>query len=457
MKKFITTGIFAVALLAAVLPGCKKDSSDPDPVEPEKGIAYESMATPFANPERGFYKTLIRKTGEAGLVQSQLNTYRASNISLVLRFFYLDGFKDKAISAEELALFQADLDKIRIAGLKALLRFGYTDDIAGTDAPLAIVTQHIDQLKPLFEANKDVIAFVQAGFIGAWGEWHSSSNGLSTTANQRAVLEKLLSVLPAELMVQVRTPLYKQAIYGTTNPVNSSLAYTADGRARVGHHNDCFLSGGTDYGTYTNVTAEKKFVSDEAAFVPTGGETCPPTGTYSPNCLEGRNEMKYLKWTYLNLDYYPTTISGWRLNGCFDEFQSNLGYRLAAVEGFFPDEVAAGGTLSFKLSVANKGYAPLYSKKTVAVVLKNTVSGTFYDLPLQADLRTIKPELTSTIEETPSLAGVPAGTYSMYLRISDVAVSLKDRTEYSVRLANKDAWVAEHGGINNLSHQLIIR
>ncbi|RYY60434.1 MAG: DUF4832 domain-containing protein [Chitinophagaceae bacterium] len=447
--------IIGAVLLVTGMLGCKKSKTEA-PVE-EKGILYESFGTPFPNPERGFYKTMIRKSGEAGLIQSQLNSFRSTNISLVLRFFYLDAFKDKAISADELAVFQADMDKIRIAGLKAILRFGYTDDMAGTDAPLAIVNQHIDQLKPFFEANKDVIAFVQAGFIGAYGEWHTSSNGLATLDNQRAVLTKLLSALPVELMVQVRTPLYKQAIFGTTNPVTSAIAYTADERARVGHHNDCFLTGGTDYGTYTNVPVEKKFVSDEASFVPTGGETCPPTGVYSPNCLEGRNEMKYLKWTYLNLDYYPQTISGWRVSGCFDEFQSNLGYRLAAVEGIFPDDAVVNSSLPVKLSITNKGYAPLYSRKNVSVVLKNTATGTYYDLALQADLRKVQPLLTVTIDESPSLAGVPAGTYAMYLRIADNAASLKDRTEYAIRLGNRDAWVEEHGGINNLQHQIIIR
>ena len=35
-----------------------------------------------------------------------------------------------------------------------------------------------DRLKPFLEENKDVIQVVQAGMIGAWGEWHSSFHGL---------------------------------------------------------------------------------------------------------------------------------------------------------------------------------------------------------------------------------------------------------------------------------------
>jgi hypothetical protein len=42
----------------------------------------------------------------------------------------------------------------------------------------------------------------------------------------------------------------KRDVVGTTLPLDASLAYSDDPWARIGHHNDCFLAGGTDYGTY---------------------------------------------------------------------------------------------------------------------------------------------------------------------------------------------------------------
>ncbi|RZM06532.1 MAG: DUF4874 domain-containing protein, partial [Pedobacter sp.] len=215
---FLTVIIFCTTLVS-----CSKDKTTA-PVVPG-GSTYEITSTIFPNPERGFIKTLIVFSGGAQLNLSQMQLLRGQNISLVLRFFYLDAFKNSAISAAELTLIQNDLNTLRSAGLKAIVRFAYTDDVNGTDAPLAIVQQHLDQLKPVFEANKDVIAFVQAGFIGAYGEWHSSSNGLATIANETIVLNKLLSVLPTEIMVQVRTPGQKQQIFGTTSPVTADIAY----------------------------------------------------------------------------------------------------------------------------------------------------------------------------------------------------------------------------------------
>lgn len=442
-------------MLATCLWCCKRSEAGIEPAD--NRIQYEISNNAFPNPERGFIKTIGVKAEGAALVSSQLSLLRSQHVSMILRVFYLDLFKDKAISDAQMVLIQSDFNAVRDAGLKIILRFAYTDDMEGTDAPLNIMEEHLDQLKPVFENNRDVIAFIQAGFIGAWGEWHSSSNGLATVENERKLLNKLLSVLPVGIMVQVRTPAAKQQIFNNTTPVSADLAYTSESRARVGHHNDCFLSGGTDYGTYSNIELEKQYISNEALYVPTGGETCPPTGGYDPTCAEGRREMKLLKWTYLNLDWYPATINAWKSSGCFDEFQTYLGYRLALTDAKFPDEVAAGGNIAVDINVTNKGYAPLYHNKKTYLVLKNTGTGNYYDKAMAIDLRLCKPTATVNIKESISAAGLPAGTYELYLRIADQDETLALRMEYSVRLANTNVWVEEHNGMNKLNKQIIIK
>jgi len=383
-----------------------------------------------------------------------LNALRADNVSLIQRFYYLENFKDQPISGTELQLIQTDMQYIRNAGLKCVLRFGYTDDMSGTDATLSIIEQHLDQLQPVFEANKDVIAFVQAGFIGAWGEWHSSSNGLATAENEQKILYKLLSVLPAEIMVQVRTPGAKQQIFSTTLPIESGIAYTDDKRARVGHHNDCFLAGGTDYGTYTNIQADKEYISKEALYVPTGGETCPPEGTF-PGCSTAQTEMKLLKWTYLNLDWYQPVLDAWRKSGCFGEFQRNLGYRLVLVSAKFPKQVVADQDYKVEIILTNRGYAPLYNYKITSLVFKNKTSGNIYPIELPVDLRKCKPNGLFTISNSVKLTGIPQGEYDLYISITDRSENLKNRMEYKVRLANTNTW-DEVSGMNSLMHQVKI-
>jgi hypothetical protein len=442
-------------LLAATgFCGCKRSEAGKDTTEDR--IQYEVSNAIFPNPERGFIKTMNVFSEGNRLGAGDISLLRGQNVTMILRVFYLDAFKDKAISNAELSLVESDLATIRNAGLKAILRFAYTDDMQGTDAPYTIIEQHLDQLKTVFENNKDVIAFVQAGFIGAWGEWHSSSNGLATVENEKLVLNKLLSVLPADIMVQVRTPSAKQQIFNTTQPVTADIAYTVEGRARVGHHNDCFLTGGTDYGTYNNVTVEKQYISTEALYVPTGGETCPPTDGYDPTCAEGRKEMALLKWTYLNLDWYQPTINAWKNSGCFDEFQRYLGYRLALVDALFPDKVAASSNMPVDINITNKGYAPLYNKKKIYLVFKNMATGNFYDKELSADLRLCKPAVIQNIGGSVSLAGIPGGGYELFLRIADQDPALAERAEYAVQLANNNGWLTEHNGINRLNKQITI-
>ncbi|WP_449437745.1 DUF4874 domain-containing protein [Pedobacter steynii] len=92
------------------------------------------------------------------------------------------------------------------------------------DAAKSIVLGHIEQLKPLLTENADVIACVQLGFIGTWGENYysdffgdASLNGGQesklTDQNWRdriEVLKALLAAMPADRMVQVRYPQFKQ-------------------------------------------------------------------------------------------------------------------------------------------------------------------------------------------------------------------------------------------------------
>jgi hypothetical protein len=453
-NKMLRVLILSVLMCSCIT--CAKSKAN-NTTDTTKEIQYEVSDEIFPNPERGFIHNVEIHSEGTPLDPQMLASLKDENVSMILRLYYLENFKDKPISDAELSLITSDMQKLRDAGVKCVLRFAYTDDMSKSDAPFSIISQHLDQLKPVFEENKDVIAFVQAGLIGAWGEWHSSSNGLATVENETKVLDKLLSVLPVETMVQVRTPGQKQQIFSTTAPVDSTIAYTAEKRARVGHHNDCFMASADDYGTYSNVQADKAYISNEGLFVPTGGETCPPDPpSNSPGCPQATATMKQLRWTYLNLDWYQPIINAWKAAGCFDELQRSLGYRLALETANIPDHVATGEDVSVKIKITNKGYAPLYNHKVTTLVFKNKATRDLQEIELPVDLRKCKPLSEFKIEKTVKTTGIANGTYDLYLKITDNSANLKDRHEYSVRLANTNVWVQENGGMNNLNHQLII-
>jgi len=189
-------------------------------------------------------------------------------------------------------------------------------------------------------------------------------------------------------------------------------------------------------------------------YVPTGGETCPPEGSL-PGCSTSQLEMKLLRWTFLNLDWYQPVITAWKSSGCFNEFQRYMGYRLVLVNAKLPKQGIKDQDFEVEISLTNKGYAPLYNYKTTSLVFMNTSSGETYPFELTTDIRKCKPYGLLTISDTILLSGIPQGDYDLYIKISDRAENLKERMEYSVRLANTDLWNNDKG-FNNLLHKVTI-
>ncbi|MBC70834.1 MAG: hypothetical protein CMH47_00835 [Muricauda sp.] len=460
MKKIKMTNHFILGLVFLAFNwNCQSDGGGTEPTEEpaiEAGVSqidYQVSQQVFTNPERGFMHTWTVFSEGNVVDPTALDNLKNQNVSLILRLYYLEQFKDGPLSTAQLELFQTDMERFREAGVKCVLRFAYTNDQNGTDAPIDVMETHLDQLAPLFEKNADVIAFVQAGFIGAWGEWYYSSNGLANTEGREALLTKMLEVFPENIKIQVRTPLYKQAIFGYSTAMGSDIGYGTSDLARVGFHNDCFMASTTDYGTYQDIAAEKDYISKEALYVPTGGETCPPVDIPLADCTTAETEMELLKWTYLNLDYYGPVLDGWRNANCFEDFQRRLGYRLALRRATLADEVSS--SLELRLDMENLGFAPVYSTKNSYLVLRSTADGTLFKKPLELDIRRLLPDSTFEWEETLDISDVPQGSYELLLEIADAFESLQGRPEYSIRLANANVWEASTG-FNDLNHTITI-
>ncbi|KRB66382.1 hypothetical protein ASE07_10985 [Noviherbaspirillum sp. Root189] len=144
---------------------------------------------------------------------TQLKNFRTQDgETLVMCVFYLRNFTASNISQSALDFFQKQMDTVRSAGLKTIVRFAYSDNETGKDASPSLVQTHITQLTPYLTKNKDVIALVQAGFVGGWGEWaYSTSFGNSASlssqnlADRKAVVDKLLQAVPVDRTVAQAT------------------------------------------------------------------------------------------------------------------------------------------------------------------------------------------------------------------------------------------------------------
>ncbi|HMR16565.1 MAG TPA: DUF4874 domain-containing protein, partial [Mariniflexile sp.] len=302
---------FIALLLLSIVISCGSNGADDDEIKDNSvnEITYQASSSVISNPERGFMHSWSVASEGTPLNLVTLQSLKNENVTIILRLYNLAAFKNSNLSETQLNLIKTDFERLRTAGIKCVLRFAYNENQNDSDAPLSVIESHLNQLKPIFADNADVIAFVQAGFIGSWGEWYYTTNNLTTLANKKAVVNKLLEVLPKEIKIQLRTPVYKQEIFNSATPMDAVVGYGTSDIARVGFHNDCFLASADDYGTYQNIASEKNYISKEALYVPTGGETCPPSGIPTPSCLTAENEMSLLKWTYLNLDYYGPVLN----------------------------------------------------------------------------------------------------------------------------------------------------
>lgn len=451
--------LMLICLFLNVASSCQSDGGDKNDggeVNGVEKVTYTASNEIFTNPERGFMHTWQVNSEGAAMTAASLSNLKKENVSLILRLYYLEKFKTSALSQAQLDLIKTDFTRLREAGLKCVLRFAYTDAQDGSDASVAVISGHLDQLKPILEENKDVIAFVQAGFVGAWGEWYYTTNQLTTPANKKLILDKLLESFPKEVKIQVRTPKIKQDYVSTTTAMDATVGYGTTNTARLGFHNDCFMASVDDYGTYVNVTAEKTYVSSEALYVPTGGETCPPTDVPIASCSIAEKEMTLLKWTYLNLDYYGPVLQEWRNNNCFADFERKLGYRLSLASSSIKKEAAVNSSFDFEALLNNSGFAPVYNPKNAYLIFKATSGGTVYKKKLDFDVRKVVPRVTYDLKESVSLSGIPAGTYELLLKIEDSAAKLVDRPDYCIRFANTGTWEAATG-FNKLSQTVIIK
>lgn len=423
-------------------------------------VTYTPSTATIANPERGFYKhTETFGSDYHALNQTTLTNNRINNgYTLILRVFYLDNFINSKISNSFLNNMKSDFTKIRAAGIKCIVRFAYSDDPSDPqrDATKSKILSHINQLKPVLQANSDVIAAVQAGFIGTWGEWYYTDHfGMAPTANdysnRKAVLEAVLAAVPNR-MVQVRTPKLKTMMYGTTSAVSQTQAFGTSSTARVGHHNDCFLASGSDSGTYTsNIVNEQLYLEQETKFLPMGGESCAMNAPRS-ECPTALSELKKFHWSYMNLDYYPGVINGFKTGSCFDDIQNHLGYRFEMVDGTYPATASRGGTMAVRFKINNTGFAAPFNQRKAYIVLKNVSTDVEYALPMATDPRLWTAQIATTVNENlPLPATMTPGNYRLYLKLPDMNAALATKPEYSIRMANDNMWNAA-SGLNDLQH-----
>lgn len=402
-------------------------------------VQFTPSTLDFPNPERGFYKYAA---DPAKLDADYLNSITQQGYRLIYTPADLSQWRNQDLPQSYLNSLNDGFELMRQAGVKAVLRFAYDYEASGKDTNLAQVKRHIEQLKPIINRNADVIAVWQGGFIGAWGEWHSSANGLNSDSNKKEIAQALLAALPANRQLNLRYPYDLIKWYGT--PASAEDFANNSEKARIGIHNDCYLASIDDTGTYQprhdqTIEAQRMFTRQHVQYTSFGGETCAPVANARTTCSDILREGKEFRLAYLNYDYHETFIDGWTKEGCMADVQKNIGYRIELSQFQISSQANASGSLKWALKLSNQGWARPINPRNIVVRFTSS-SGSSKDVVLEnTNLRTLDAGERAQWEGTLTLPGLSAGEYSVSLGAPDPDARLAGNTRFSLRFANADS------------------
>jgi hypothetical protein len=383
----------------------------------------------FPNPERGFVRW-FDDTGDAKAI------FTAGH-RLVFTRFDLVAHRTTELTPDVIEKISKRLGRAEDAGLKSIVRFQYSNAIGAPDAPERIMLKHVEQLADIFQQYAPSIAVVQAGFIGAWGEWHSSTNGLDRNKSYRALVKALLQAVPVDRCIQVRTPRYKREVAGLRS-LSESRAFDGSPAARIGLHNDCFLSGEDDSGTYAPpYRSDRRWAASEGLYVPVGGETCKVSPRTEAHLAIA--ELRAQRFSFLSQDWHPDVIARWEHAGALSNIEMTLGYRLVIKEIEAPNQVVAGHKLSMSIRVENIGAAAPFNERPVTLLLEQ--GSRRIEVPLRhVDPRQWLPGTEHQLACTVHMSRSFIGSWRVSLWLPDQSERLRNRPEYALRFANEATW-----------------
>ena len=135
----------------------------------------------------------------------------------------------------------------------------------------------------------------------------------------------------------------------------------------------------TNMGTYQNVDKDKRYVAQDALYVPLGGETTKPSGAKMASAKEALAEIQTLHWSFLNDGYYKPLLDNWKTGGYLNQMKKLLGYRLYVSKAEFSEQNAPGSDLVLNLTMGNAGTASMYNARPVVIVLVQEGTNSEYE------------------------------------------------------------------------------
>lgn len=356
---------------------------------------------------------------------------------------------------------RATLQNCRDNGCTIALRFRYDSNGKTNPEPSTFdkVLEHIQQIKDngILQDYKDILCYVETGFVGAWGEQHS---GKYTSLEYKAqLLQAMLDCVPKEIPVTVRTPNTFAKWAGIEMQDLNDYISTGDA-LRVGMYNDGYMGSDSDLGTFMyNREEETNWLARQTLHTYYGGEFSgnlewtQKFDTYLPeNAIP---EMYKTHLSYINSNIYKlyqdyifseeydiqnVDNSAYYGQTVYKFIRDHLGYRFVLRDSKLSEQVSQGDILNLQFDIENTGFASLLKEpSTVDIILEK--DGNYIETSVN-----INPmEWYSCTTNTESLslkipASLDVGSWNVYLKISVGNQELSNSYMRSVRFANSDVW-----------------
>ncbi|MDE7300690.1 MAG: DUF4832 domain-containing protein, partial [Clostridia bacterium] len=308
---------------------------------------------------------------------------------------------------------------------------------------------------------KDILMFVESGFVGQWGEQHG---GKYTSLEYKArLLEAVLDLVPAPVPVTVRTPDIFAKYVGIQRNELATYECKNDTERRVGLYNDGYMGSKSDLGTYANREIETEWLGKQTLTSYFGGEFsgniefAVSEGQYVPE--KAIPEMYKTHLSYINGNIFPLykdytfskkydvdfiDNSAYYGQTVWQFIRDHLGYRFVLEEGKIDKRVAAGGQLNLSFTLTNKGFANPVKKQKCEIILEKDGAFTSCEVDLDPTKWYSGERVTNELHlNIPSF--LDAGKWNIYFKSSIGNDGFGQYNVRSVRFANENVWNEVYG------------
>ena len=451
-NNYLVVKYILLCCMIAILSNCVTLSN----VKAEEAISYfQESLEELDNPERGFYEPVGYEMKASGNEILNLK-YNLVHLRVGISAFSkaANGSEDLPFTQDMLDALDGTLKNVKKNGGSVIIRFAY-DDFDGTknlEPSMDMMLMHINQLESVFEQNKDVIAYVELGLFGPWGEMHSSE--MCTTDNVSVALDAMLKAVPEDITIGVRTPAYYAAWAKVERKnLHNDITQKGTDAYRVGLYNDGYLGSESDLGTFSNRETETTWLSNQARHTFYGGEVVANRAEGEPlNTVAYMSEEAFkTHTTYLNLYWNDSVIDSWKeeiYQGEGVRYQgqtgytyvvNHLGYRYVLRQCQTDSQGRQGESFQLDMKVENVGFANIINAKKASVILEG--DNKTYEIITDIDVRNWNSKELTEIKKSIVLPDdIATGEYKVYFRISKYGDYTSDNNYQCIQFANDGIW-----------------